>query len=110
MKRGRLRAQTTGFRSAFRGRSTVFSVVVILCVVLLGVLAAVQVAHFHSNQTLSDHCPLCVSMHSVAPIAAAMAATIMLVQIGRSAPAAEQHVVLRRRNAKLFTRPPPVAF
>lgn len=105
-----MRAQATGIRSAFRGRSTAFSVVVVLCVILLGVLAAVQVAHFHSSQTLADHCPLCVSLHSVAPIAAVAAAAIMLVQIGRSAPVSEQHVVLRRRNAKLFTRPPPVGF
>ena len=105
-----MRAQTTGFSSALRGRSTAFSVAVILCVVLLGVLAAVQVAHFHSSQTLADHCPLCVSLHSVAPVAATAAAAIMLVQIGRSAPVSERHVVLRRRNAKLFTRPPPVGF
>jgi hypothetical protein len=103
-----LRAHPTGIRSAFRGRSTGFAVVAILCVVLLGVLAAVQVAHFHSNQTLADHCPLCVSLHSAAPVAAAIAAAIILVQIGRSMPVPEQYFVPRRRYAKLFTRPPPV--
>jgi len=76
--------------------------------VLLGVLAAVQVAHFHSNQTLADHCPLCVSVHSAAPVAMAAAAAIMLVQIGRSTPVVEQQFATRRRDAKLFTRPPPV--
>ncbi len=105
-----MRAQNTGIRSAFRGKSTAFSVVAILCVVLLGVLAFVQVVHFHSNQTLADHCPLCVSLHSAAPVAAAVAAAIMLVQIGRSTPVLEQHFVPRRRIAKLFTRPPPVGF
>ena len=102
-----MRALPTG-RFAIRGRSTAITVVAILCVVLLGVLAAVQVAHFHSNQTLADHCPLCVSLHSAAPLASAIAAAISLVQIGRSTLVAEQHFVPRRRNAKLFTRPPPI--
>lgn len=105
-----MRAHLTEIRSAFRGRSTGFTVVAILCVVLLGALAAIQVAHFHSNQTLADHCPLCVSLHSAAPVAVAIAAAIMLVQIGRSTPVLEQHFVPRRRNAKLFTRPPPVGY
>jgi hypothetical protein len=103
-----LRAHPRGIRSAFRGKSTALAVVAILCVVLLGVLSAVQVAHFHSNQTLADHCPLCVSLHSAAPAAAAIAAAIMLVQIGRSTPVFEQRFLARRRHAKLFTRPPPV--
>ncbi|HTH41946.1 MAG TPA: hypothetical protein VL498_02215 [Terracidiphilus sp.] len=105
-----MRAHTPGIRSAFRGRSTALSVVAILCVVLLGVLATVQVAHFHSSQTLADHCPLCVSLHSAAPAAAAMAAAIVLVQIGRSTPAFELRFVPRRRNAELFTRPPPARY
>lgn len=105
-----MRAHSAAIRSAFRGKSTVISVVAILCVVLLGVLAAVQVAHVHSNQTLADHCPLCVSLHSAAHVAAAVAAAIMLVQIGRSTPRFEQQFVPRRRNAELFTRPPPVWF
>jgi hypothetical protein len=82
-------------------------VVAILCVLLLGLLAAVQVAHFHSNQTLADHCPLCVSLHSVAPIASVAAVAILLIQIGRSNPILEQQLAARRRDTWLFTRPPP---
>jgi ABC-type phosphate transport system permease subunit len=108
--RGRLRAYNTGIRTALRGKSTVLTVVAILCVALLGVLAAVQVAHFHSNETLADHCPLCVSLHSAAPVAAVVAAAILLVQIGRSTPVLEQQFVPRRRNSKLYTRPPPAGF
>jgi hypothetical protein len=102
-----LRAFTTGIHSALRGRRNALPVVAILCVLLLGLLAAVQVAHFHSNQSLTDHCPLCVSLHSAAPVAAVAAAAILLVQIGRSAPIMEKRFVVQRRDTRLFTRPPP---
>jgi len=105
-----LKAFTTGIRSAMRGKSKALPVVAILCVLILGLLAAVQVAHFHPNQTLADHCPLCVSLHSAAPIAAAAAAAILLVQIGRSVTMLEMQPVVRRRNTRLFTRPPPHNF
>lgn len=103
-----LGALTTGIRSAMRGKSRALPVIAILCVLILGLLAALQVAHFHSSQTLADHCPLCVSIHSAAPIAAAAAAAILLIQIGRSSPALETAQVARRRDERLFTRPPPL--
>lgn len=93
-----------------RGNSRALPMIAILCVLSLGLLAALQVAHFHSSQTLADHCPLCVSIHSAAPIAAAAAAAILLVKIGRSAPALEMAHIARRRNERLFTRPPPLSF
>ena len=105
-----LRALTRGIRSAMRGKSRTLRVIAILCVLILGLLAALQVAHFHASQSLADHCPLCVSLHSAAPIAAAAAAAILLIQIGRSAPALEMAFVVRRRNERLFTRPPPLSF
>jgi hypothetical protein len=43
-------------------------VVTILCLVLLALFAIVQVAHVHSDETAADHCPLCISMHSAAPV------------------------------------------
>jgi hypothetical protein len=82
-------------------------VVALLCVLLLGLLAAVQVAHFHSNQSVSDHCPLCASAHSAAPLAVAALGAILLVQVGRSTPVLERHAIARCRSSKLFTRPPP---
>lgn len=90
-----------------RGKSRALPVVAVLCILILGLLAAVQVAHFHSNESLADHCPLCVSVHSAAPIAGAVVAAIILIQIGRSAPVFEELPIARRLNSRLFIRPPP---
>ena len=102
----------TGFQTQFRrnyhAKSSTLPVVAVLCLVLLVLLAVVQVAHFHSDPTAADHCPLCISMHSAAPIAAAVAA-LVLVQIGVSRPIPELCTVVRRRFSKLYTRPPPTS-
>jgi hypothetical protein len=45
-------------------------------------------------------------MHTAAPVAA-MAALIVMVSFGPSAPLIEARVVVRHRHPKLFTRPPP---
>jgi len=81
-------------------------VVAVLCLVLLALLAVVQVAHFHSNETVADHCPLCVSMHSVVPVVVA-AAAVALVQVGAPTQATEARAAVRNWTPKLFTRPPP---
>lgn len=77
-----------------------------VCFILLALLAVVQVAHLHSNESDADHCPLCVVMHSAAPVAVA-AAIVVLVQVGSSAPVAEPAPVFRKRQSRLFIRPPP---
>jgi len=74
----------------------------------MALLAVVQVAHFHANETLADHCPLCVSMHTAAPVAVA-AAAVVLVQIGAPAPVYRARTAVRNWHPKLFTRPPPAA-
>jgi len=81
-------------------------VVTILCLVLLVLFAVAQVAHVHSDETAADHCPLCISMHSAAPVEAAQVATV-LVQVGVSAPLVETETVVRHHDSKLFIRPPP---
>jgi hypothetical protein len=96
----------TQFRRDYRAKSSTLPVVAALCLVLLVLLAVVQVAHFHSDPTAADQCPLCVSMHSAAPIAVAVAA-IVLVQIGISRPIPELCTGIRRQYSKLYTRPPP---
>ena len=105
-----MRALTREIQFAIRGKSKALPVIAILCVLILGLLAAVQVAHIHPSQTLADHCPLCVSLHSAAPLAAAVAAAIILVQIGRSTSLFEMQPVARRLKTRLFTRPPPSRF
>ena len=94
------------FRRETRVKSGTLPVVAVLCLVLLALLAVVQVAHIHADQTDADHCPLCISMHSAAPVAAS-AAAVVLVQIGTPAPVVQVRAVTRNWNPKLFTRPPP---
>jgi len=72
-------------------------VVTLLCLVLLALFAVAQVAHVHSDESAADHCPLCISMHSAAPVEAAPV----------SAPLVLLETVIRHRDTKLFIRPPP---
>lgn len=81
-------------------------VVTLLCLVLLALFAVAQVAHVHSDESAADHCPLCISMHSAAPVEAAPVAAV-LVQVGISAPIVLLETVVRHRDSKLFIRPPP---
>ena len=84
-----------------------FAVATVVCLVLLALLAVVQVAHVHPLDSDADHCPLCIVMHAVAPVAVA-AAVIILVQVGTPAPLLEALAVVRPWHPTLFTRPPPV--
>lgn len=94
-----------------RNRSTgsrVFGVsVTVLCLLLLLLLAFGQVAHIHANSTDADHCPLCVVLHSVAPVTVAAAIIIVLVQLGSPVLLQEVPHVVRPWHPTLFTRPPP---
>ncbi|MGC1460705.1 MAG: hypothetical protein WA802_00800 [Terracidiphilus sp.] len=82
-------------------------VVAVLCLVLLAIFTAVQVAHFHQTEAAADHCPLCISMHSAAPVAVTPA-EVVLVPVGAPTPVFEKHTIVRHWNPKLFTRPPPI--
>jgi hypothetical protein len=79
-----------------------------LCLVLLAMLAVAQVAHLHANETDADHCQLCIVMHTAVPTVAA-AAVIVIVQLGALAPVAEPVFILRKKQIRLFIRPPPVS-
>jgi hypothetical protein len=102
----------TGLGTIFRGkrgsRAGFFPAVAVLCLVLLATLAVAQVAHLHSSQSDADHCQLCIAMHTVAPVAAA-AAAIVIVQLGASTPQAEPALIARRPQIRLFIRPPPTS-
>jgi len=80
--------------------------VVLVCLALLALLTVVQVAHVHSIGTDADHCPLCVVLHSAAPVIAA-AAVIVLVQIDSPTPEFESHTARCMWHRQLFIRPPP---
>jgi hypothetical protein len=78
----------------------------VVCLILLALLAVVQVAHIHPLGADADHCPLCVVMHTVAPVSVA-AAVIILVQVGTPVPVLEARATIRPWSPTLFTRPPP---
>lgn len=80
--------------------------IAMLCLVLVSLLAFVQVAHFHTNDTDAGTCTLCVTMHSLLPEAVA-ATLVVLVSLGQSAKPAPVRVVLRRHDTRRFIRPPP---
>lgn len=100
----------TGFKTQFRAepgaKSGTLRKVAVVCLALLALLVVVQVAHFHASDTVADHCPLCVSMHSAAP-ADEIPVAIVLVQVGVSTSTSEALAIVRHWNPKLFTRPPP---
>jgi uncharacterized membrane protein YqhA len=83
-----------------------FTAVTVVCLILLALLAVVQVAHVHQLDTDADHCPLCIVMHSAAPVTLA-AAVIVMVQLGAAAPVREVRAVFRTWHPTLFIRPPP---
>jgi hypothetical protein len=79
-----------------------------VCLILLALLAAAQVAHVHSFDTDADHCPLCIVMHSAAPVAIA-AAIVTLVTMGSSAPVPQVRAAISPYwHPSLFIRPPPL--
>ena len=89
-----------------RERPRAFVVIALVCVALLALLTVAQIAHNHDVSTDADHCPLCIVMHSAAPVVTA-AALIALVQISRTTPAVEVRSASRYWHAQLFIRPPP---
>jgi len=102
-----------GLRSYFRGGRQVkpfaLPVVTVVCLILLALLTVVQVAHVHPVDTDADHCPLCIAMHTAAPVAVT-AAVVVLVEVERPVPTYKAQTVTRPWYSKLFTRPPPDGF
>ena len=85
-----------------------FAAVVLVCVALLALLTVAQVAHTHAINSDADHCPLCIVMHSAAPVVVA-AIAILLVQVGAPTPViAVRPAILPFWHAPLFVRPPPI--
>jgi hypothetical protein len=103
-----LRGLQALFRRQHHGRMSFMPVVAGLCLVLLATLAIAQATHLHSNAVDADHCQLCIVMHTAVPVAS-VAAAIVLVELGASAPQAEPITIPRQRQSRLFIRPPPVS-
>ena len=78
----------------------------LLCVLLLTLMTLVQVAHVHPASVDPDHCPLCVVMHSAAPVAV-VAPAIVFVTGTAPVPVPSAHSVVRPWHCTLFNRPPP---
>jgi hypothetical protein len=85
-----------------------FAVATVVCLILLALLTVVQIAHVHPLQSDADHCPLCIVMHAVAPVAVG-AAAITLIRVGTPVPIVEPRSIRRNWHPTLFTRPPPFA-
>jgi hypothetical protein len=100
----------TGFQARFQRERSVkpggFAAVTLVCLVLLALLTLVQVTHIHANASDADRCPVCIMMHSAAPVTVA-AAVVVLVSVRTLAPVFEVCSVTRHWHPKFFTRPPP---
>ncbi len=78
----------------------------LICLLLLTLLAFVQVAHVHPAATDSDHCPICVVMHSAAPVSVTETAIVFVVE-STPVPAPVVHSTVRLWHCTQFNRPPP---
>jgi hypothetical protein len=83
--------------------------VVALCLLLVVLLFAMLAVHQHPFGADSDHCQLCVALHSAAPIALCVA-EIVLVLLGLSALAVRRDTFLRPCLDQHNPRPPPAIF
>lgn len=78
----------------------------LVCLILLALLTFVQVAHVHALDSNADQCPICIAMQTAAPVAAIVAA-IVLIKIATATQVVEARAVVRPWHPKLFNRPPP---
>jgi len=102
-----LSASEANSRTRRRAGFNAVPAVTLVCLILLTLLAVAQVAHLHATDSDADHCPICIMMHSAAPVAIA-AAVVVLVQVGIQAQPAEERTAVRHWHPKLYTRPPPI--
>lgn len=79
-----------------------------VCVLLISLLAFIQVTHEHTVEADASHCPLCILLHSAAPVTPTVA-IVVLVRMQVAAPVFKPRPLTRYWHPKLFTRPPPQA-
>src|ERR1700739_4509260 len=93
-------------RSDRHARPRAYGMVVLVCLALLAVITVIQVAHVHAVDTDADHCPLCIVLHTAAPVAAAAVGGV-LVHIADVTPVVSVRPVATIWHPQLFIRPPP---
>lgn len=98
-----MQAHLRGRRSQERGT---WPLTVVVCLLLMALLATVQVAHVHPVDSNPVNCPLCVAMHSAAPVAVT-ATAVILVELGFTEPVAKARASARQPHPAFFIRPPP---
>jgi len=81
-------------------------VTTLVCLFLLTLVTLVQVAHVHPAATDADNCPICVVMHSAAPVAA-VAPAIVFTSGSAPVQVPVAPTVVRYWHCTLFNRPPP---
>ena len=100
----RLRNQT--LRRNFGDGIRVSSLVTAVCLVLLALLTVASFAHLHPLEQDADQCPLCMVLHTAAPVAVS-AAIVVLVEVGRQTAVCEPASHPYRCSSRSFIRPPP---
>ncbi len=72
----------TGLQAQIRGdrrrKPGALPAATVVCLFLMALLAVVQVAHTHTLESDADHCPLCIVMHSAAPVVVAAAVVVLV--------------------------------
>lgn len=87
-------------------RSRALRIAAFVCIALLAFLMFVQAAHVHPAGSNPDQCPICVAMHSAAPVAAVLAVAVMACVTRIKTPARERSV-FHNWHFILYNRPPP---
>lgn len=97
-------------RNDRRLKPSALKMVAVVGLVLLALLAVAQITHVHAVGSDADHCPLCISMHSVVPFLV-MIVAVLLVRIETAALVLlEIRAIVRYWHPILFTRPPPAGY
>ena len=98
---GELRMKRVGGADSWAARAAS-----IICLLLLTWMTFIQVSHVHPVASDTDRCPICVAMHSAAPVATVVEA-IEFVHEPAPLPPPVVRAVVRRWQFTLFNRPPP---
>ncbi len=101
MQKHRMQALQPGKNAtAFQRAATLF------CIFMLSLVVFVQVAHVHPLDSNPDQCPLCVVMHSAAPVAT-VAAVVVVTHASTPIAPVVLVPVTRLWHYTLYNRPPP---